>query len=170
MENKMEYIILFLQAIILVGQLALSYKMYCDSHASPRGYFLLTNDNIGIPEKIKKRLTYVFDLSKPIIFHNNGDDNLILNSCLVEVNNKVVSPGNNVSNAFFTNTGDDLSQFYVELNLTENDLKQPHVHIEISFKLTNMKKYKYSQKFFLDFEKDNDMQAWRVSKINIEFK
>ncbi|MEO2642281.1 hypothetical protein, partial [Enterocloster clostridioformis] len=88
-EVKMSMLLMIFQSIILAGQLWLAYYVYKSNKSEAKGYFMPLNDNLGIPQELKKIASYRYDLTKAIMFQNRGNDMLILHNNVIMVNNRI---------------------------------------------------------------------------------
>lgn len=162
--------LLIFQSAILAGQLWLAYYVYKSNKSETKGYFMPLNDNLGIPQELKKKITYRYDLTKAIMFQNRGDDMLILLNNVIMVNNRIVESGTMPLNALFTNDNSIFSRYGIVIPVAPRDLESNKIDVQIEMKMKNSKNYMYKQIFCIEFSKlkDNSSQ-WEISKCNIEF-
>lgn len=170
-EMEMSILLMFFQTIILAGQLWLTYYIHKSNKTETKGYFMPLNDNLGIPQELKKRITYRYDLTKAIMFQNRGDDMLILLNSVIMVNHRVVEPGKVPLNTLFTNDDSIFSRYGIVIPVSSRDLESNNIDVRIELKMKNSQNYTYKQIFCIEFIKlKEDDSKWEISKCNIEFK
>ena len=170
-EVKMSMLVMIFQSIILAGRWWLAYYVYKSNKSEAKGYFMPLNDNLGIPQELKKIASYRYDLTKAIMFQNRGNDMLILLNNVIMVNNRIVESGTMPLNTLFTNDDSIFSRYGIVIPISHKDLESNKIDVKLEIKMKNSKNYIYKQIFYIEFSKlkDNDGQ-WEISKCNIEFK
>ena len=159
------------QSIILAGQLWLTYYIHRSNLSEKKGYFMLLNDNLGLPQELKEKMTYRYDLTKAIVFQNHGDDMLILLNNVIMVNNRTVDSGHIPLNTLFSNDGSIFSRYGIVIPTLPVDLESNKINVSMEIKMKNSRNYVYKQIFYIEFKKLKGIDnQWEVCKNKIEFK
>ena len=165
-------IILFVQALILIGQFLLSRKMSQQEIARERGYFIIEETNIFAPKEDYLKVRDKFDLTNEqglrfFVFVNA--DVIICGSELVidgVVQKRNVVPGD----VLFTL--DKRFNIFVEnIELSEKQKAKEYLDIRLSLNLKNCSGHEYQEIITMRFNKEPHLDnLWWLSRYNMVFK
>jgi hypothetical protein len=165
---NLQNISIIFQLILLAAQILLAYQVFIVDKKAKKGYFLPQRTNIVTDKEHEAIFNEKFDLTKPLRFKNYGDDDIVLTRTKTILNNHTVDYSVVDSNGFFDNKG-RFSFMYLQLDLSENELKKDSVVINVTFSLKNSKDYKYIQKITMEFKAESNGHLWILTKFNTEF-
>lgn len=159
-SSYVQTICIVVQSILLFKQLDLSQIIEEKTREENKGIFILDNTNIitGREEESNNK----YDLSKPIFFHNRGNDHVILKA--VYINGKIVGKG---YRTFFTNL-DQYSKLLLDLKVSKEELKKDILKFDIDLLLENLKGYNYTEKVEIRFKKDREEEIYNLDLFNIK--
>ena len=95
-------IILIIQAIILLGQLRLSKRMYKDDISKEKGYFIIEETNYEHPDRAHFRNLFVIESKTNIGFDLVGNSDTILKGSRTIVNGVTIEENTIPRNIIFT--------------------------------------------------------------------
>lgn len=174
MNVIMDGIILIIQAIILMGQLALSWKIHQQAISRDKGFFVIEKSNyITLPE-VKERFERKFDLTNDdgISFYVSGNSDIIVCSAKLIIDGVIQNNLYMPNDVFFT-LDERFNTFTQEINLNDSQLNKDYLEIKLELKLKNICGYKYTEIIEMRFTKDADnyiSHFWTLTKYNMFFK
>ena len=162
-------IILIIQALILLGQLRLSKRMYKDDISKEKGYFIIEETNYEHPDRAHYRDKFKLDSKTVIGFNLAGNSDTIIEGSKTIVNGITVAENVIPQNTIFT-LDKRFNRYAHEILFSDNCLKQDSIDITIIFSLKNNRGYRYSETVIIEFENEHDIydcKFWRLSKYNM---
>lgn len=169
MVQFIEVLILFLQVLVVYGQLRLSRKMNQQDIQRNKGYFLICKTNIPhIPEGEKHYLNH-FDLADVLSFYVSGSDDVLVLSNEIYVDNHVTRNTENFKPVFFTRD-ERFKQMNISIPFTDEERNKKSVAISINLVLQNTLGYRYNERIEMNFEKEDNIENWwELTKFNLSF-
>ena len=159
-SSYVQTICIVVQSVVLFKQLDLSQVIEEKTREENKGIFILDATNIITGRKEESNNKY--DLSKPIFFHNRGNDHVILKA--VHINGKIVGGG---YRTFFTNL-DQYSKLLLDLKVSKEELEKDILKFDIDLFLENLKGYNYTEKVEIRFRKDREEGVYNLDLFNIK--
>ena len=166
-DQIINMIILFIQVIILIGQLLLSRKINIQSISKDKGYFLIEDSNILVPKGEQGRFRDQFDLVNRDIGFSVIKGDVTLRSLSYSVNN-VIYQLDKPADTFYTENS-RFNKLAISLNLKDSDLQKDSLNIEFIFKLKNIVGYAYTEKINIRFSKVQNEARYIMEKYNMWF-
>lgn len=162
-------IILIIQAIILLGQLRLSKRMYKDDISKEKGYFIIEETNYEHPNRAHFRNLFVIESKTNIGFDLVGNSDTILKGSRTIVNGVTIEENTIPRNIIFT-LNQRFNEYEHELLLSDNCLRKDDIDIIIIFFLKNTRGYNYSETITMKLKKQHDMcdcKFWKLDEYNM---
>lgn len=159
-STYVQTICIVVQSVLLFKQLDFSQMIDEKTREENKGIFILDSTNIIIGKE--EEITNKYDLSKPIFFHNRGNDHVILKA--IYINGVIVGKGHRT---FFTNL-DQYSKLVLDLELNKEELKEDILKFDIDLFLENLKGYSYTEKVEIRFRKDREEEIYNLDLFNIK--
>lgn len=172
MAEALNIIILFVQAIILIGQLLLSRKMSQQEIARERGYFIIKETNLLVHEEAHPRFRDKFDLTngQGLRFFVSGNADVIIYGSELVIDGVVQKTDAIPSDALFT-LDKRFNSFVEEIELSEKQIAKEYLDFKLSLDLKNCFGYKYKEIITMRFTKEPKVDnLWWLSKYYMVFK
>ena len=169
MVQFIEALILFLQVLVVYGQLQLSRKMNQQELQRNKGYFLIRKTNIPHLTEGEKHYRDYFDLTIPLHFYVSGSDDILVSSSEIHVNGHIIRNPDVFNPVFFTRDErfDDMT---IDIPLTDEERDKKELSISICLVLQNTVGYQYNERIEMKFEKqDNPENWWKLTGFNLLF-
>lgn len=155
--DNIEAIILFLQLVLIGGQLYLSYKINQQSLSKDKGYFILDDRH------------HIFNLRNALRFIAVGGNDIIFTGNSIEVNGVTRESNSTPKETFFTKNG-GFNILDIPIPFSENDLKKEKVVTKMKFHLRNPQNYSYTEMITMEFSKAKESaDVWEIIRFNLEF-
>lgn len=163
-------VILFLQTVILIGQLWLSQKINEQSLSKEKGYFVIEDTNYRTVADQQFRYKNQFHLEEEtyINFELIGDSDVIVCSSALKINGIIQSCECIPRDSYFARD----SRFNIlaqKFAFSEKQLQENKIDIILSFELKNVSGYKYGEIITMQFEKKEGSHLWYLKKYNMTF-
>lgn len=165
-------ILLFVQAMILLGQLHLSRQIHNGDNAKEKGYFIIEETNYKHPDKKHFVNEFVLSQNTGISFCTTGKADVYLCGSRITVEGKIVKEHKTPYDAMFT-LNDRFNKCTMYIPLTKAQLNEDKVGIVIEFYIKNSCNYKYTETISMQFENEHSRDVisfWKLCKYNMIFK
>ena len=159
-------IILFIQALILIGQLILSHRINKQTISREKGYFLIEKSNIFTMEGDQRTVRDTFELKKDggIGFHAIKAD-VILRSLSYSVDGVIYETTSPID-GFFTEDN-RFNKLTISFRLKEADLQKEYLDVKFIFNLQNTVGYQYTETVDIRFTKMKNISWYKIVKYNM---
>lgn len=155
--NCIEAVILFLQLILIGGQLCLSNKINNQSLSKSKGYFVLEKKH------------HYYDLRNKLSFIAVGENDIIVTGNTIEVDGVIKDPNSAPKDTFFTRNC-EYGICEIEVPISEAELSRDRIILKVKFFLKNPQDYRYQEELIMEFSKRKEPPLlWEVVRFNLSF-